>query len=84
MVTKKGAIEFEKLVALGIVLVVAIIIIVGFNTIWGRGQDTTEDIVDYDPEDCEDDTFNPFSEECILFLFPSAGLIEKLKKKRKG
>ena len=68
---KKGAIEIEKIVALAIALIVMGVIIYGFINIWGDGEDTARDMMDYSDEDCPG-VRNPVTGECltIILLIP--------------
>lgn len=78
---KKGAIEIEKLVAFAIALVVFGVIIFGFTRIWGDGEDTTDDMMDYEDEECEDGMRHPVTGECLALLLFCPKIFKKLKKR---
>ncbi len=73
---KKGGINVgsDFLIIMIIGLVAMIVIIVGFSTNWGRGQDTVDDILDIDTSDDgldEDGRWNPFGNNLIVPLTPA-------------
>ncbi len=82
IMTKKGAIEIEKLVAFIIGLIVLAVIVFSFVGTWGDGEDTTRDMMDYESEDCEDGVRNPVTGECLGGLILGPWILKRLFKER--
>ncbi len=82
--TKKAAIEMEKIAAIAIVLVVIVVVIVGFTSNWGSGEDTVSDLMDYEEDDeCESGFKHPVTGECLGLLLFSPKIFDSIVRRRK-